>query len=145
VNLVGPGGSPARRCRRCETAKEFGIAVASPQERVEDAVSALARDALDDPPRRDITTTHTRQFTNALSRFAPRRFVDRVILTTMRKSLKGRAFKDPSTPVGPSSRRGSSSAAAERARSGVDREAPSTALDGRLRIPAAPGMMVSCE
>jgi len=78
---------------------EFGLKVSSPEERLEDAVAALTRAALDDPPARDITTTRTGQFANALSRFAPRPFVDRVILTTMRKSLEGRTFDDPSHPV----------------------------------------------
>jgi NAD(P)-dependent dehydrogenase (short-subunit alcohol dehydrogenase family) len=78
---------------------EFGMEVSSPEESLEDAVAALTRAALDNPPRRDITTTRTGQFTNALSRFAPRRVVDRVILTQMRKSLRGRTFDDPSSPV----------------------------------------------
>ena len=78
---------------------EFGLEVSSPAESLEDAVGALARAALDDPAVRDITTTRTGQLTNALSRFAPRRVVDRILLTQMRKSLKGRTFDDPSTPL----------------------------------------------
>jgi NAD(P)-dependent dehydrogenase (short-subunit alcohol dehydrogenase family) len=80
---------------------EFGLTLegSSPEERLEDAVGALTRAALGNPPRRDITTTRTGQLTNVLSRFAPRRFVDRVILTTMRKNLAGRSFNDPSSPV----------------------------------------------
>lgn len=62
-------------------------------------MGALTRAALDDPAVRDITTTRTGQLTNALSRFAPRRVVDRILLTQMRKSLKGRTFDDPSTPL----------------------------------------------
>jgi NAD(P)-dependent dehydrogenase (short-subunit alcohol dehydrogenase family) len=78
---------------------EFGIQVSSPEESVEDAAGALARAALDDPPARDITTTRMGQFTGAVSRFAPRRLVDRILIAQMRKSLKGRTFDDPSTPL----------------------------------------------
>lgn len=78
---------------------EFGMEVSSPEERLEDAVGALTRAALGDPPVRDITTTRTGQLTNALSRFAPRRVVDRIILAQMRKNLKGRTFDDPSSPL----------------------------------------------
>jgi NAD(P)-dependent dehydrogenase (short-subunit alcohol dehydrogenase family) len=80
---------------------EFGMEVSSPEESLEDAVAALTRAALDNPPRRDITTTRTGQFTNALSRFAPRRVVDRVILTQMRKSLRPHLRRpvEPRRPV----------------------------------------------
>ena len=47
-------------------------------------MAALARTALDDPPVCGITTTRTGRFTNALTRFAPRRFVDWVILGQLR-------------------------------------------------------------
>jgi NAD(P)-dependent dehydrogenase (short-subunit alcohol dehydrogenase family) len=78
---------------------EFGFEVSSPEESLEDAVSALARAALDDPTARDITTTRTGQLTNGLSRFAPRRFVDWVILRQLGKNPQGRNFDDPSSPV----------------------------------------------
>ncbi len=78
---------------------EFGIGVSSPEESLEDAVGTLARAALDDPPARDITTTRTGQLINAVPRFAPRRVVDRILLSQMRKSLRGRTFDDPSTPL----------------------------------------------
>lgn len=84
---------------------EFGLEVSSPAESLEDAVGTLTRAALGDPPVRDITTTRTGQLTNALSRFAPRRVVDRIILAQMRKNLKGRTFEDPSTPVAQFARR----------------------------------------
>jgi NAD(P)-dependent dehydrogenase (short-subunit alcohol dehydrogenase family) len=78
---------------------EFGFEVSSPEESIEDAVAALARAALEDPPVRDLTTTRTGRFTNALTRFAPRRFVDRVILGQLRKKMADRRFDDPSSPV----------------------------------------------
>ncbi len=79
----------------------FGLTLegSSPEERLEDAVAALVRAALDDPPARDIITTRTGKFTVALSRFAPRRFVDHVILRTFRKGLKGRNFDGAAPPV----------------------------------------------
>jgi NAD(P)-dependent dehydrogenase (short-subunit alcohol dehydrogenase family) len=78
---------------------EFGIQVSSPEERLEDVAGTLARAALDDPPVRDITTTRTGRLLNSISRHAPRRVVDRVLLSGMRKQLKGRTFDDPSSPV----------------------------------------------
>jgi NAD(P)-dependent dehydrogenase (short-subunit alcohol dehydrogenase family) len=102
VTTVYPGNidTPIHR-----DATEFGIAVSSPKEPLQGAVAALTRAALDDPPARDITTTRTGQVTNALSRFAPRRLVDRIILAQMRKSLRGRSFEDPSHPVAQFARR----------------------------------------
>lgn len=96
VTTVYPGNikTPIHR-----DSAEFGFEVSSSEESIDDAVSALARAALDDPPVRDITTTRTGQFANSLSRFAPRRFVDWVILRQLAKKLKGRSFDDPSTPV----------------------------------------------
>ncbi len=88
-----------------EDSKEFGIQVSSPGESIEDAVGALTRAALAEKPVRDITTTRTGQVANSLSRFAPRWFVDRVILAQMRKSFKGRRFDDPSTPLAQFARR----------------------------------------
>jgi NAD(P)-dependent dehydrogenase (short-subunit alcohol dehydrogenase family) len=81
--------------------EEFGLTLegSSPEEKLEDAVDALVRAALDDPPARDIVTTRTGRLTVALSRFAPRRFVDRIILSTFRKGLKGRRFDGPASPV----------------------------------------------
>lgn len=96
VTTVYPGNidTPIHR-----DADEFGVKVASHLESIEDAVGALARAALDDPPVRDITTTRTGQLTNAFSRFAPKRVVDRILLGQMRKNLKGRTFDDPSHPL----------------------------------------------
>ena len=70
---------------------EFGMTLAgsSPEERLEDATGALVRAALDSPPARDIVTTRTGKVTVALSRFAPRGFVDWVILRQMRKGMQG--------------------------------------------------------
>jgi NAD(P)-dependent dehydrogenase (short-subunit alcohol dehydrogenase family) len=85
----------------------FGLTLegSSPEEKLEDAVAALVRAALDDPPARDIVTTRTGQLTVALSRFAPRRFVEHVILSQLRKALKGRSFEDAAGPVADFARR----------------------------------------
>lgn len=112
---------------------EFGLEVSSSEERLEDAVAALVRAALDDPPARDITTTRTGQFTNALSRFAPRRFVDRVILATMRKNLEGRTFDDPSHPVAQFATRLTASAAARRPMRDARRWRPRRSAPGSPR------------
>ena len=81
--------------------EEFGLGSggASPVEPIETAVNALARAALDDPPVRDIVTTRSGKLTTALSRFAPRRFVDRIILNTFRKNMKGRSFDQAAPPL----------------------------------------------
>jgi NAD(P)-dependent dehydrogenase (short-subunit alcohol dehydrogenase family) len=80
---------------------EFGLTLAgsSPEEKIEDAVEALVRAALDPTPRRDIVTTRTGRVTVALSRFAPRWFVDRVILSQLRRALRGRSFEHARGPV----------------------------------------------
>lgn len=82
--------------------EEFGLTLegTSATESLESAVGALVRAALDDPPARDITTTRTGQVTNALSRFMPRRLVDRIVLSQFRKNLKGKTFEDAEAPVG---------------------------------------------
>lgn len=102
VTTVYPGNidTPIHR-----DAAEFGISVPSPAERLEDAVAALTRAALDQPPLRDITTTRMGRLSNAVSRFAPRRAVDRILLGQVRKGLKGRTFDDPSHPVAEFARR----------------------------------------
>ncbi len=84
---------------------EFGLKVSSSQESIEDAVAALTRAALDDPPARDITTTRTGRLNNGVTRFAPRRVVDRILISQMRKNLKGRTFDDPNTPLAAFARR----------------------------------------
>jgi NAD(P)-dependent dehydrogenase (short-subunit alcohol dehydrogenase family) len=78
---------------------EFGVKVSSPEEKLEDAVSALVRAALDDSPARDIITTRTGKFTVALTRYAPGRLVDAIILRQLRKGLKGRRVDGASGPV----------------------------------------------
>jgi NAD(P)-dependent dehydrogenase (short-subunit alcohol dehydrogenase family) len=81
---------------------EFGMTLAgsSPEERLEDATGAIVRAAFETPPARDIVTTRTGKFTVALSRFAPRRFVDWVVLSQMRKGLKGQPIDDAAGPLG---------------------------------------------
>lgn len=81
--------------------EQFGLSLdgSSPIERIEDAVAALTRAALGDPPLRDIVTTRTGQFTIALSRFAPRRLIDAIILNQLRRTLKNRSFDDAATPL----------------------------------------------
>lgn len=79
---------------------EYGLTLeGSPEESLEDAVGALVRAALDDPPVRDIVTTRVGELTVAVSRFAPRGFVDRVILMGVRNGLKGRSFDDAPGPL----------------------------------------------
>jgi NAD(P)-dependent dehydrogenase (short-subunit alcohol dehydrogenase family) len=82
-----------------QDAVEFGIKVSSPEEPIEDAVDALVRAAIEKKAPLDITTTRTGLIANSLSRFAPRRFVDWVILREIRKGMRGRTFEDPSHPV----------------------------------------------
>ena len=63
------------------------------------AVNALTRATLDESPARDITTTRSGLFLNGLSRHAPRRFVDWVILRSFRKNLKGRDMGHAAPPL----------------------------------------------
>jgi NAD(P)-dependent dehydrogenase (short-subunit alcohol dehydrogenase family) len=81
--------------------EQFGLSLegASPEEKLEDAVAALVRAALDDPPARDLVTTRTGKLTVALSRFVPRPLVDRIILSSVRRGLRGRSFDGAATPV----------------------------------------------
>jgi NAD(P)-dependent dehydrogenase (short-subunit alcohol dehydrogenase family) len=78
---------------------EFGIKNSSPIEPIEAAVDALVRAALDERARLDITTTRTGWIANSLSRYAPARFVDWVILRQITKGMRRRTFDDPSHPV----------------------------------------------
>lgn len=80
---------------------EFGLTLdgSSPEESLEDAVSALVRGALERPAPRDIVTTRTGKLTVALSRFAPRRFVDYVILRQVRGGMSKQRFDDATGPV----------------------------------------------
>jgi NAD(P)-dependent dehydrogenase (short-subunit alcohol dehydrogenase family) len=80
---------------------EFGLTIedSSPEESLEDAVNALVRAALDDPPARDIITTRTGKLTVAFTRFAPGPIVDRLLLRQVRKGLKGRSFADAPGPL----------------------------------------------
>jgi NAD(P)-dependent dehydrogenase (short-subunit alcohol dehydrogenase family) len=78
---------------------EFGIKNSSPLESLEAAVDALTRAALDERARLDITTTRTGLIANSLSRYAPARFVDWVILRQIAKAMRRRTFEDPSHPV----------------------------------------------
>ncbi len=80
---------------------EFGLTLegSSPEEKLEDAVAALVRATLGEPAARDIVTTRTGSLTVALSRFAPGRVVDRIILRTFRKALNGRNVDGAAPPV----------------------------------------------
>jgi NAD(P)-dependent dehydrogenase (short-subunit alcohol dehydrogenase family) len=80
---------------------EFGLTLdgSSPEETLEDAVRALVRAALAEPAARDIITTRTGRFTIALSRYAPGRVVDRIVLHQVRKGLKGQRRGSGSGPV----------------------------------------------
>lgn len=79
----------------------FGLTLdrTSPTETLESAVNALTRAALGDRPARDITTTRSGLVANTLSRLAPRRFVDWVLLSQFRKKMKGRSFDAAEAPV----------------------------------------------
>ncbi len=81
-------------------AEEFGLGMGttSPEERIEDVVAAFVRAAVGNPPLRDITTTKTGLALNSISRFAPRRVVDRIILTSMRRGLRTHALPDHAAP-----------------------------------------------
>lgn len=72
--------------------EEFGLTLegTSPTESIEDAVTALMKATFAEPAPRDITTTRSGRFLNALSQHAPKRLVDRVVLSGIRKSLKDR-------------------------------------------------------
>ncbi|MHA6757487.1 SDR family NAD(P)-dependent oxidoreductase [Streptacidiphilus sp. PAMC 29251] len=80
---------------------DFGLSLSgtSPEESLESAVAAFVRAALGSRPVRDITTTSSGRMNNALCRYAPRSFVDGIILKRMRKKLTGRSFADPSHPI----------------------------------------------
>ena len=81
--------------------EEFGLGSngATPVETMESAVNALARAALEDPPRRDIVTTRSGKVTTALSRHAPRRFIDWIVLRGFAKNMKGKNFDHAAPPV----------------------------------------------
>ena len=80
---------------------EFGLTLAgsSPEEKLSDVVAAMVRAALGDPPPRDIVTTRTGRATVALTRFAPRGFVERTILRTVGKAIRGRSFDGAPEPL----------------------------------------------
>lgn len=78
---------------------EFGLRNSSPEEPMQAAVDALVRAALNDKSSLNITTTRTGKIANSLSRYAPPRFVDWVILRQIGKGMKRRTFDDPSHPV----------------------------------------------
>ena len=82
-------------------AEEFGLGMGttSPEERIEDVVAAFVRAAVGNPPLRDITTTKTGLALNSISRFAPRRVVDKVILSSIRKGLKKQRLPETANPA----------------------------------------------
>ena len=77
----------------------FSIVGTSPVETLQSAVDALVRAAVGDPPLRDITTTRSGKVANTLSRFLPRRLVDRIVLTQFGKTLKGRSLEGAAPPL----------------------------------------------
>ena len=81
--------------------REFGLGLdrSAPVERIEDVVRALVRAVFAEPPPRDIITTRTGKLTIALSRYAPAKLVDRIILSAFRKSMKGKSFDRAARPV----------------------------------------------
>jgi NAD(P)-dependent dehydrogenase (short-subunit alcohol dehydrogenase family) len=72
----------------------FGLEGAVPAERLEDSARTLARAALG-PPARDLATTPSGTVSYALARLAPRRLLDRIVLTRLRR-LAGRGAYDGS-------------------------------------------------
>jgi NAD(P)-dependent dehydrogenase (short-subunit alcohol dehydrogenase family) len=80
---------------------EFGLTLAgsSPEEKLSDVVAAMVRAALTQPPPRDIITTRTGRFTVALTRLAPRGLVERTILRTVAKTIRGRSFDRAPEPL----------------------------------------------
>lgn len=98
VTTVYPGYTKTPIQRDSE---DFGLTLegVSQEEHIEDAVRAMTRAALDDRPIRDVTTTRTGQVTNAVSRYAPRRLLDRILLRQFRKQLAGRDVGTAATPV----------------------------------------------
>jgi NAD(P)-dependent dehydrogenase (short-subunit alcohol dehydrogenase family) len=90
-----------------EASQRFGLSLEgmAPAERVQDAVAALARAALDDRPPRDLATTRSGQLTTTIMRLAPRGLVDRLVLRQMGRHMRGRTFPDPAGPVAMFARR----------------------------------------
>jgi NAD(P)-dependent dehydrogenase (short-subunit alcohol dehydrogenase family) len=86
---------------------EFGLTLdgSSPEESIDDAVSALTRAALDVRPARDIITTRTGKLTVALTRYLPGGVVDRLILRAARKGLKRHRLESPAGPLADFARR----------------------------------------
>jgi NAD(P)-dependent dehydrogenase (short-subunit alcohol dehydrogenase family) len=81
--------------------EDFGLTLegSSPEESIEDAVGALVRAALADPPARDIITTRTGKITVALTRYLPGRMVDRLILRAARTGLKRQRLENATGPL----------------------------------------------
>jgi len=81
--------------------EDFGLTLegSSPEESLEDAVSAIVRGALDDPPARDIITTRTGKVTVALTRHLPGTLVDRLVLRAARNGLKKQSLTNASPPL----------------------------------------------
>lgn len=69
-------------------AKGMSLEGAVPVEQVEDAAAALVRAALDDAPPRDLATSRHGGASYALLRIAPRRLVDRLIQSGMRRNVR---------------------------------------------------------
>ena len=84
-----------------EDSIEFGLTVAgsSPEESIESAVAALCRRRWRRSCR-DIVTTRTGSLTTALSRYAPGRVVDRIVLSQVRKGLAGQSLGKATGPLG---------------------------------------------
>ena len=81
--------------------EEFGLTLdgTSPTESIDDAVAALMKATFAEPAPRDITTTRSGRFLNALSQHAPKRFVDWVVLNGIRKNLRDRSPAGAAPPL----------------------------------------------
>jgi NAD(P)-dependent dehydrogenase (short-subunit alcohol dehydrogenase family) len=87
VTTIYPGYIRTR-IHESSAAKGMSLEGAVPVERVEDAAAAIVRAALDDKPPRDLATSRQGTASYALLRIAPRRLVDRLIRSGVRRSVK---------------------------------------------------------
>ena len=87
VTTVYPGYIRTR-IHESSAAKGMSLEGAVPVEQVEDAAAALVRAALDEDPPRDLATSRHGRASYALLRVAPRKLVDRLIRSGMRRNVR---------------------------------------------------------
>lgn len=81
-------------------AKGLSLEGMVPAEDVSDAANALVRAALDPDPPRDLATTRHGTLSYSLLRVAPRRLVDRVLRSGVRRSVKKGSFDNSDMAAG---------------------------------------------